>query len=219
MSDLELLRDQEELNGSAADTQAEFVRAALVNLHTSMPGIIKSYDATKQTAEVQPAIKRIVVVDGEVQKLRLPVCLDVPVCMFGNALTAPIAAGDDCLLLFAERCFDRWYASGGVQDPADFRMHDLSDGFAIVGFNSQPAKLSSVRTDGPELRTRDGANRIALGAGGMVFVGTSMSASAASLAELPIITRGAVMAEAIDTLTELPRFVLGGTSLHTVVKP
>jgi hypothetical protein len=144
MSDAELLRDQEELNGSAADTQAEFVRAALVNLHTSMPGIIKSYNATKQTAEVQPAIKRIVVVDGEVQKMRLPVCLDVPVCMFGNALTAPIVAGDDCLLLFAERCFDRWYASGGVQDPADFRMHDLSDGFAIVGFNSQPAKLTSV---------------------------------------------------------------------------
>ena len=60
----------------------------------------------------------------------------------GFALTFPVAAGDECLVVFASRCIDAWWQSGGVGEPMEPRMHDLSDGFALIGVRSQPAHVS-----------------------------------------------------------------------------
>jgi hypothetical protein len=189
-----------------------------MELHTLLPGHIVSFDSDNQTAKVQPGIQRIFAQQGAVN---LPELVDVPVCFPGGGgyfLTFPVAAGDECVLSFSERAIDFWWQNGGVQLPAEYRTHDLSDAFATVGVNSKPHRISSMRTDGAELRTRDGSARISL-VGGKVFIGTGQNTEAGSAAELPIITRGVVMAEAIDPLTELPRFVLGGTSMNVVTKP
>jgi hypothetical protein len=210
-------RDEELVNDEGAALRAHFDENNL-NLHTCLPGHIVSFDSATQTAKVQPGIQRIFAQQGPVN---LPELVDVPVCFPGGHdwfLTFPVANGDECLLMFSERAIDFWWQNGGVQLPAEYRTHDLSDAFAFVGVNSKPHALTSLRTDGPEIRTRDGSHRLAL-SGGYSFIGTSQSSMAASLAELPVITQGVTMAEAIDTLTELPRFVLGGTSMHTVVKP
>jgi hypothetical protein len=53
----------------------------------------------------------------------------------GSHTAYPIAVGDYCLLILTERCFDRWYGGADFQSPAEFRMHDYSDGLAIVGVN------------------------------------------------------------------------------------
>jgi len=61
----------------------------------------------------------------------------------GGSYTAhPITVGDYCLLILTERCFDRWYSGADFQDPAEFRMHDYSDGIAIVGINPQAGALT-----------------------------------------------------------------------------
>ncbi len=61
----------------------------------------------------------------------------------GGSYTAhPIAVGDYCLLILTERCFDRWYSGSDFQDPAEFRMHDYSDGIAIVGINPTAGALT-----------------------------------------------------------------------------
>ncbi len=149
-SDLQLAASHDEAASSYADAMQR-------DLHTSMPGIIKSFDPAKQTATVQPAIKRIFAGQDAVD---LPLCVDVPVIFpAGGAvvLTFPVAAGDECLLFFAERSIDNWWDRGGTQLPSEYRIHDLSDGFALVGVASKPRFLSpGVGATGAELRTRDG---------------------------------------------------------------
>lgn len=128
------------------------VQAALMQVHTAMPGIVKSFDPASQTATVQPALQREYV---DLGAMALPPVPKVPVLFLGgggNALTFPVAPGDECLLVFSERAIDNWFQAGGVRDVSDHRFHDLTDGFAIVGFRSLPHKLSDFVTDGFELR-------------------------------------------------------------------
>lgn len=138
------------------------VDGRLKELHTCLPGIIVSYEATKQTASVQPAIQRIFTEQGAVN---LPLCVDVPVAFPGGGgffLTFPVAAGDECLLLFSERAIDLWHALGNTQPPAEYRLHDLSDGLAIVGLNSQPNVLASFNATDVELRNRARTARVTM---------------------------------------------------------
>lgn len=148
--------------GGQDEAHAAQIEGRLKDLHTCLPGIIVSFDQDKQTASVQPAIKRIFTEQGAVN---LPVCVDVPVQFPGGGdffLTFPVKAGDECILLFSERAIDYWFANGGTQLPAEYRLHDLSDALAQVGLNSQPKKLAALQMDGAELRTRDRSTYIRL---------------------------------------------------------
>jgi hypothetical protein len=87
-----------------------------------------------KTISVQPVINRVVA--G--RSIELPEFTMVPPVFMqgGGSYTAhPIAVGDYCLLVLTERCFDRWYGGADFQSPAEFRVHDYSDGLAIVGVN------------------------------------------------------------------------------------
>lgn len=156
-----LQRDAQQA-ASAEEAASAQIEGRLKDLHTMMPGIIVSFDPDKQTAVVQPAIKRIFTERGAVN---LPVCVDVPVAFPGGGdffLTFPVKEGDECILGFSERAIDNWYASGGAQAPAEYRLHDLSDGIAQVGLNSQPKKLAALQMTGAELRTRSRSTYIRL---------------------------------------------------------
>lgn len=72
-------------------------------------------------------------------------------------MTFPVKAGDECLVVFADRCIDFWWQSGGIQEPVDDRMHDLSDAFCIVGPQSQARKISGINTSATQLRSDDGS--------------------------------------------------------------
>jgi hypothetical protein len=56
----------------------------------------------------------------------------------GVTATFPIVVGDECLVVFSSRCIDGWWSQGGIQNPPEARMHNLSDGFALVGVRSLP---------------------------------------------------------------------------------
>jgi len=136
---------------------------------TALPGIIQSFQSgpgRPPTCSVQPAIKmRVRQQDGTVVSVALPVLVDCPVQFpaGGNCtLTFPVSEGDECLVVFASRCIDAWWQSGGVQEQAELRMHDLSDGFVLLGFRSVPRALANVNGSAAELRTDDGAARIAI---------------------------------------------------------
>lgn len=141
----------------AFDAQIE---GRLKNLHTCLPGIIASFDPVSQTASVQPAIKRVFTEKGATN---LPLCVDVPVAFPGGGdffLTFPVKPGDECILLFSERAIDLWHVGGGAQAPAEYRLHDLSDGIAIVGLNSQPKKIPDFNETDTEFRSRDGETKV-----------------------------------------------------------
>lgn len=165
------LYNDAQLAGTVDQQHASQIDGRLKDLHTCLPGIIVAFDAEKQTAVVQPAIKRIFTALGAVN---LPLCVDVPVAFPGGGdffLTFPVASGDECILFFSERSIDYWYQNGGTQSPSEYRLHDLSDGIAIVGLNSQPHRLADVQSTGAELRTRDRSIFIRLESGGIYIQG------------------------------------------------
>lgn len=133
---------------------------------TALPGIIQSFDAVAMTCVVQPAIQALVRDKaGNISPVNLPLLLDCPVQFpagGGCTLTFPVKANDECLVVFASRCIDSWWQSGGIQPPAEIRMHDRSDGFALLGFRSQPRVIGSVSTSAVQLRSDDGQAYIEL---------------------------------------------------------
>lgn len=136
------------------------------DLRVACPGIIQSFDAGAVTATIQPSVKVPVrQADGSVVSVALPLLVDVPVYFprgGGVTLTFPITEGDECLVIFADRCIDYWWQNGGVQEPVDPRQHHLADAFALVGPQSQAQKISGISTSAAQLRTDDGAAFIEL---------------------------------------------------------
>jgi hypothetical protein len=124
------------------ETQWVALRRLQSRMWASLPGIVQSYNADEMTVTVQPSVNGIQrAKDGTDSSLQMPLLLDVPVVwQGGGGVTAvfPIAKGDECLVVFSSRCIDGWWSQGGVQDPPDLRMHNLSDGFAFVGVRSKP---------------------------------------------------------------------------------
>ncbi|HCD8182453.1 TPA: Gp138 family membrane-puncturing spike protein [Enterobacter roggenkampii] len=130
-------------------------------LRVAMPGIIQSFDPSTVTCTVQPAIYgQKVGEDGSTGSEAIPILPDVPVVFprgGGCTLTFPVKPGDECLLVFSDRCIDFWWQNGGVQEAVDPRQHDLSDAFAIVGPQSQAKKISSISTTAAQFRSDDGS--------------------------------------------------------------
>lgn len=153
MDKLQRIGDEEELLRTVLDGRQ-------ASIWTAIPGIVQSFDANKSTCSVQPSIKgRLRQPDGTVKSINMPVLLDCPVLWQGGGgctLTFPVKQGDECLVILASRCIDSWWQLGGVQDQAELRMHNLSDGFALVGVRSLP-RAFSVSTSAVQLRTDDGA--------------------------------------------------------------
>lgn len=145
----------------------DLITAARMDMHTAMPGIIQSFDPMRMTCSVQPAIRgAIVAPSGRAEAVDLPLLVDCPVVFPGGGgyiLTYPLKAGDECLVVFSERCIDAWWQSGGVQAAAEYRLQDLSDGFVIPGARSQPHVITGgVGMTGAELRTDSGTTVLRL---------------------------------------------------------
>lgn len=158
------------------DDPEESLRLALENaqsqIWTALPSVVTAVDLSKQTVSVQPSIQgNISSPDGSSQSVNLPLLVDVPIVWpraGGFALTFPIVAGDEVLVVFASRCIDSWWQSGGVGVQAEVRMHDLSDGFAVLAPTSQPKKLNNVSSSNVQLRDEAGTTYVEIAPGGKI---------------------------------------------------
>lgn len=142
---------------------------------TALPAIVQSYDPAKLTVVVQPAIQAQILdpKTGQYADATLPLCMDCPVQWPGGGgyvLTFPLAAGDEGVLVFASRCIDAWWQSGGVQKQAELRMHDLSDGIFIPMLFSNTKVPANVSTENVQLRSADGNTLIEMAAGNVVNI-------------------------------------------------
>ena len=150
------------------DDPEESLRLAMesqqAQIWTALPGVVAAVNLAAQTLSVQPTVQGSVASpDGAKQLVNLPLLVDVPIVWpraGGFALTFPITAGDEVLVVFASRCIDSWWQSGGIGAPAEARMHDLSDGFAILAPTSQPKKLSGVSSTNVQLRDEAGTTYV-----------------------------------------------------------
>lgn len=148
------------------------LESAQANIWTAIPGVVTAVDLTAQTVSVQPSVQgTISAPDGSSRSVNLPLLVDVPIVWpraGGFALTFPIAANDEVLVVFASRCIDSWWQSGGVGTQAEVRMHDLSDGFAVLAPTSQPRKLSNVSSANVQLRDDAGTTYVEIAPGGKI---------------------------------------------------
>ena len=137
-------------------------------LRVAVPGVVQSFSVgPPAVVSVQAATKELVTrnTGGETISLStkafsLPLLTDVPVCLptgGGWALTLPIKAGDECVVLFSDTSLDAWLQSGGTANlQTSQRRHSLSDGMAIFGLRSQPRALTNYSTGSAQLRSDDG---------------------------------------------------------------
>ena len=115
------------------ETREALKQEILSSLHCALPGTVISFDADRQTAEVQPAVKR--------GSLLFPVLSDVPVFM---PVLFEVHPGDHCLVVFADNDIDAWFESGEPQEPKSARKHSLSDGFAFIGWRTGGSYVASA---------------------------------------------------------------------------
>lgn len=152
--------DQREQSGDHTEALQAMLDGRQARLWTAMPGIIQSFNAAKMTCEVQISIMGLQTKpDGSQQAVKIALCVDCPVVFpsgGGFMLTFYPEQGDECLLVFASRCIDAWWQSGGIQKQQELRMHDLSDGFAIPGPRSVPNALTNIKEHAVQLRSNDG---------------------------------------------------------------
>jgi Phage protein Gp138 N-terminal domain len=199
------------------EDQIEAVRTAMDGrqsaMWTALPAVIQSFDADKLIVSAQPSVQAMFTgPDQQKQFVNLPVCPDVPVIFprgGGYELTFPIAAGDECLLVFSSRCIDNWWDQGGVQSQRELRMHDLSDGFCIPGPWSQKTKVGNVSTKTAQLRTDDSSlvieldkpnTQININAKTKVNITTTEEVNVNAENLVTVVTNGKVNVNAADTV-------------------
>ena len=158
--------DRRERYGDPEEAMRLAFEGMQAGLWTAMPGIVQSFNAAQQTCVIQPALlANLLQPDGTTKSIRLPLLLDCPVFFPGGGgvtLTFPLKQGDECLTVFASRCIDAWWQSGGIQVQAELRMHDLSDGFCFAGFRSVPNVFENISTTTAQLRSADGLEVVEL---------------------------------------------------------
>jgi len=112
---------------------------ALSNLHTVV--LCKVESVEEKTINCKPVTNRVV--NGESREL--PLFTKVPPIFLsgGSSYKAyPISKGDYCLLMITERCFDSWNEGSDYVAPLEKRMHDYSDGFALVGIKNKAGAIT-----------------------------------------------------------------------------
>lgn len=145
-----------------------------LDLHTCMPGTVRSYDQENQTAEVILGVRRVVPSgdDDEADTVTdYPILPAVPVgCLRGSGyfVHVPLREGDHVLVLFSESDINEWRRTGTTSDPGVATRHALSGAVCIPALHSQRNPLSAGNTSasepcltigyegGPYLRVREG---------------------------------------------------------------
>lgn len=186
-------------------------------LWVCMPGIIQSYDASKRTAVIQPAINaRVQAEDGSFTWLQMPLLVDCPVVFPGGGnvvMTFPLASGDECLVHFGDRCIDAWWQNGGIQNQIELRMHDLSDGFCMPGPASVPRVEAGISSSVATLRSRDGQALVSLDPSGHVI---HVSAPGADLSVGPNVVNAQVGSSNFNLTPTAINMSCGGSAAMTM---
>lgn len=174
------------------------IYSVLNNVHTCLPGIIKSFDPNTSSATIQPALNKNFV-SGEIP---MPILENVPV-MFPRgsnfSISYPIAIGDYCLIIFCERSIDLWKGVGGQVTPNDRRKFDLSDAIAIPGL--LPLIGNFPINNGTDFNISFGGSNITINANGAIQIKTSST-----------VAIGSQITEVLDVISQILGFLSSATA-------
>lgn len=144
-------------------------RQTMLAINCVQIGTIQEYKAATNTAKVRINFQMLM---GNGEIVEYPILDDCPVFTLsggGAFVSCPIAAGDNCIVLFNDRNIDNWYLRGDITTPADKRAHSIADGIVLVGvnpindpkttplnslcINGGPKKVSIINDSGEDLKT------------------------------------------------------------------
>lgn len=119
----------------------QFKSETFKDLRVCLPGKISSVNAATGTVSVDPGVMQHISQQYLPQGLDFtyPTLTDCPVFTLqggGVGAVMPISIGDQCLIIFSDRCIDSWHTTGQAMPLPSVRMHDISDGFVLVGLNA-----------------------------------------------------------------------------------
>ncbi len=119
-----------------------------------------------QTCEIALQLQRTVPDATEGTKVvDMPILVDCPYFVLSGGksyINMPIKKGDYCIVLFNDTNIDLWWKNEQVGTPLTQRIHDLSDGIALVGISPET-----------QARTFDGEKVQIIGDGGVLVSGKS----------------------------------------------
>ena len=145
---------------SAKTSTTELMRRSFVEMMkdvaTSIPGHFISFDPVTQLAQIQIGVQRI---DVNGETFEPSPLIECPVAFFGGSqyfIEHQIDPGDECLIVFSQRCIDGWVNSGGIANNPIMRYHDFSDAAILPGLRSQPNAIQSFENNGVRLRNQAG---------------------------------------------------------------
>lgn len=128
-------------------------------------GTIIAFDSSDQTVTVQlnylRTIFNAVPVDSPAsdestsKRVPYPQLVKCPLMIPSGGLgymTFPVAAGDQCVILFNDRDIDTWWTTGSPNSaPNSARLHDLNDALVFVGVRPQTNPILLYNMLGPEI--------------------------------------------------------------------
>lgn len=200
------------------DTLQRFKGGILASLRVCLPGTVVAVDSVKMTVDVAVGVLQNVSKQGLAGGLdfKYPTLLACPmVTMQGGGVGAvmPVEAGDECLVVFSDRCIDEWYKTGQATPLPNFRMHDIGDGFAIVGVNSMAnvVSLPLLANEGGICETQNaaGAKVVVNSATGLISIKNGTQNLYTALTDLTTAVKDLIMV--LNTLT-----TTGGPTTQTI---
>lgn len=139
--------------------------ARMGEVHTSFPATVVSFSAgPPATATVRPiAANTRKTGEGQLTTERLP---DLPACpvMFPSGTGHPLQAGDEVVVVVAERSVAEWSAGGGSEtEPRDPRRFDLSDALVIPNSQLTDSDIATAVSAGHRVLAAIGSGEVRLG--------------------------------------------------------
>lgn len=130
---------------SLYETVRQLILADRMEFHTWLPcQVQKVYD--DGFVDLLPLLKRVY---NGLDPITLPVaqhCMVVVPRGTDYFVKLPVAVGDTGVGLFCERSLDVWGVAGGLVDPLDGRIHDLSDPVFLPGLFPASTPIPGVAT-------------------------------------------------------------------------
>lgn len=190
----------------------ELMDRAIMQIATSIPAVVESFDSSTMTIEATPAIDMKTYIDEEIQFLRMPKIIRIPILCYGGGgfyHTIPIQKGDYCLLCFSQRAIDNWHDKGGFQIPNDeegSRHHDLTDAFALFSPFPLPVVLPNYSESAMELRNTTGGVKISLTSDAITITNSTTVVTVANDGKVTVtgdITATGNVADMVGTMADI----------------
>ena len=114
---------------------SSFSNLATASMYTSLAGKVVKYDTVSNTAEIELGSMQASYAENGVEYEPLSNLYEVPILLDragSTAVTLPIVAGDECLVLFNHKSMNIFRLTGSAGKPDHLKNGDIEDAYAII---------------------------------------------------------------------------------------